>query len=271
LQKFEFLSLKQSQSNISRPTTTSPVRRRRAGARVVPPWCPGRRSALLGWLHCPRPHSPKPRTVPRPPRSPPSSRCAPAGRTSAQRTAGRFHASPAVHSCRGRRMHLETSPSIFWSQAGTLVTHKRAAALLIPCRATPRSMLRPCPPPAAATARSGADPPLSQLRCFPPLSHLAVARRRTRLSHRAATSPAQRSWWPPPLVDRAPLAGPLPAPIKHRNQPPGTRGSFPTRARPVWAAGAPEFGRTAGGWRPGTQLKAPNSLQGLNRESRAYW
>jgi hypothetical protein len=70
---------------------------------------------------------------------PPSSRRAPAGRTSAQQTVGQFRASPAVHSCRGRRMHPETSSSIFWSQAGTLVAHKRVAALLIPRRATPRS------------------------------------------------------------------------------------------------------------------------------------
>jgi hypothetical protein len=61
---------------------TSPVRRRRARTHAVPPWRPGSRPALLGWLYCPRPHFPKPRTVPRPPRSCPPPRAAhrPAGR-----------------------------------------------------------------------------------------------------------------------------------------------------------------------------------------------
>jgi hypothetical protein len=73
-------------------------------------------------------------------------------------------------------------------------------------------MLRPCTPPAAATASSGVDPPLSQLRCFPPLSHLAVARRRTRLSHKDATVLAQRSRRPPPLAAGAPPRRPSPGP-----------------------------------------------------------
>jgi hypothetical protein len=58
---------------------------------------------------------------------------------------------------------------------------------------------------------------------------------------------------------RCPLASPLPAPTKHRNQPPGTRGSFPARARPVPAAGSPEFGRTAAGRCSGTTLRSPKS------------
>jgi hypothetical protein len=104
LQKFEFLSLKQGQSNTSRQTTTSSVRQQSARARAVPPWRPGRRPALLGWLHCPRPHSPKPRTIPRPPRSP-SPLLTPRGRTSARWTVGPFPVGLPVRAARAPPEH----------------------------------------------------------------------------------------------------------------------------------------------------------------------
>jgi hypothetical protein len=65
-----------------------------------------------------------------------------------------------------------------------------------------------------------------------------------------------------------PLAGPLPAPTERTNRPPGTGRPSPTHARPPMAAGWPDFGRSRVGHRPGTTLKAPKFLQGLNREPR---
>jgi hypothetical protein len=44
---------------------------------------------------------------------------------------------PAVHSCRGRRTHLETSPTTLWSQVGAHVAHKRGCCPCIPRQATP--------------------------------------------------------------------------------------------------------------------------------------
>jgi hypothetical protein len=59
--------------------------------------------------------------------------------------------------------------------------------------------LRRAPTPEAAAARSGANPPHSRLRHFPPSIPPPVARQRTRLPHGAATSPGLAVTRPPPI------------------------------------------------------------------------
>jgi hypothetical protein len=207
-------------------------------------------------------------------RSPPTPRGARplAGRPHSTVPCGPSRCSPV----RVRRLMPLTVPRVragVLHPAGTssplLVKNRTASRLCPACVPTVhRPPSRP-PAPLKETAASSGSGRLHTKSISPPPSLApTVARRRTRLPHRAATSPAQRSRRPPPLAAGAPLAGPLPAPTKHRNQPPGTRGSFPARARPVPAACSPEFGRIAAGRCPGTQLRAPKFLQGLNCEPR---
>jgi hypothetical protein len=118
LQTIEFLSLEQGQSKqMKADGDVTPHRERWRRAHV----CANRLGVRAAG---PRPEAgctargPFPEVPHRPEdasRSPPSSSRVTAGRASTQRTAGRIRASPAVHSCRGRRVHLGTSPSIFWS------------------------------------------------------------------------------------------------------------------------------------------------------------
>jgi hypothetical protein len=96
---------------------------------------------------------PRPLRAPRPPRSPPR-----AGRASLLGPLVGSVSLPAVHSCRGRRTHLEMSPTVLWSQAGTHVSHKGVAALA--SRAKPRR-LRLCSAVPATRDRHG------EVRCRP--------------------------------------------------------------------------------------------------------
>jgi hypothetical protein len=139
LQKFEFLSLEQGQSK----QIPGRLRRRAAPARtqVALAFGPSTRAPRLAAR--PEAHSPKPRT----------SRghlevlplLTPRGRAGTGRTAGRSSVSPAVHSCRGRRLLLDVSVGLLG----------RWQAHLSPIKRSPPFSSRPCRGRAATGAIAG--------------------------------------------------------------------------------------------------------------------
>jgi hypothetical protein len=253
LQKFEFLSLEQGQSK----QIPGRLRRRATPARtqVALAFGPSTRAPRLAAR--PEAHSPKPRT----------SRghlevlplLTPRGRAGTGRTAGRSSVSPAVHSCRGRRLLLDVAVGLLG----------RWQAHLSPIKWSLPFSSRPCRDRAAAGAIAGSrgelqarsaahqSKPFPTFPCtspsspacpFPPPSrHLAgtavaaadaARRRRTRL---AGPSPPQPSPGIGPLGPKGqtPPAPGRPRPAVRRNLagPPPAGAQGPNCESPILSRG----------------------------------
>jgi hypothetical protein len=96
-------------------------------------------------------------------------------------------------------------------------------------------VLTPCAPPAPlmeAAASSGLRPAAHPTETPSTSPAHVIAHQTSLVPCIEPPSPVQQSRRPPPLGAGAPLAGPLPAPTKHRNRTPRTRRTF-SRQRPA--------------------------------------
>jgi hypothetical protein len=173
---------------------------------------------------------------------------APRGLTGTGRTAGRSSVSPAMHSCRGRRLLLDVAVGLLG----------RWQAHLSPIKRSPPFSSRPCCGRAAAGDIAGSRDEL-QARSAAHQSKPSPTFPCTSPSSLACPFPpghdGHRRWPPAPPPRRS-----SPCPTKPKNRHPRARGSIPARARPVPAGGSPEFGRTAAGRCSGTPLRSHNSF-----------